>query len=69
MCYRYTVLHGLKLFATAVRKWAKPLTDFPTSRFQTVGWNSQCRSQLRRPSLNQGRDLSTCHVYLRGGDL
>ena len=46
MCYRYAVLHGLKLFATAVRKWARPLTDFPTSRFQTVGWNSQCRSVL-----------------------
>ena len=46
MCYRYAVLHGLKLFATAVRKWARPLTEFPTSRFQTVGWNSQCRSVL-----------------------
>ena len=47
MCYRYAVLHGLKTFATAVRKWARPLTEFPTSRFQTVGWNSQCRSVLR----------------------
>ena len=46
MCYRYAVLHGLKLFATAVRKWARPLTDFPTSRFNTVGWESQCRSVL-----------------------
>ena len=25
-------------------------------------------SQLRRPSLNQARGLSPCHVYLRGGD-
>ena len=47
MCYRYAVLHGLKTFATAVRKWARPLTEFPTSRFQTVGWSSQCRSVLR----------------------
>ena len=47
MCYRYAVLHGSKTFATAVRKWARPLTEFPTSRFQTVGWNSQCRSVLR----------------------
>ena len=47
MCYRYAVLHGLKTFATAVRKWARPLTEFSTSRFQTVGWNSQCRSVLR----------------------
>ena len=46
MCYRYAVLHGLKLFATAVRKWARPLTDFPTSRFNTVGWEAQCRSVL-----------------------
>ena len=47
MCYRYAVLHGLKTFATAVHKWARPLTEFPTSRFQTLGWNSQCRSVLR----------------------
>ena len=47
MCYRYAVLHGLKTFATAVRKWARPLTAFPTSRFQTSGWNLQCRSVLR----------------------
>ena len=47
MCYRYAVLHGLKTFATAVRKWARPLTEFPTSLFQTLGWNSQCRSVLR----------------------
>ena len=46
MCYRYAVLHELKLFATAVRKWARPLTDFPTSRFNTVGWEAQCRSVL-----------------------
>ena len=36
------MLHGLKAFATAARKWARPLTEFPTSRFQTVGWISQC---------------------------
>ena len=47
MCYRYAVLHGLKTFATAIRKWARPLTAFPTSRFQTSGWNLQCRSVLR----------------------
>ena len=39
MCYRYAVLHGLQTFATAVRKWARPWTEFPTSRFQTSGWN------------------------------
>ena len=47
MCYRYAVLHGLKTFANAIRKWAKPLTAFPTSRFQTPDWQVQCRSVLR----------------------
>ena len=47
MCHRYAVLHGLKTFATAVRKWARPLTTFPMSRFQTSDWNLQCRSVLR----------------------
>ena len=83
MCYRYAVLHGLKTFGTTVRKWARPLTAFPTSRFQTSDWQLQCRAVLRdiyshlcltdmaairRPSLNQAQGLSTCHVYLRGGD-
>ena len=47
ICYRYAVLHGLKTFANAIRKWAKPLTAFPTSRFQTPDWQVQCRSVLR----------------------
>ena len=47
MCYRYAVLHGLKTFASAIRKWARPLTAFPTSRFQTPDWQLQCRSVLR----------------------
>ena len=47
VAHRYAVLHGLKTFATAVRKWARPLTAFPTSQFQTSGWNLQCRSVLR----------------------
>ena len=47
MCYRYAVLHGLKKFAAAVRKWARPLTTFPTSRFQTSDWNLQCGLVLR----------------------
>ena len=29
MCYRYAVLHRLRTFANAIRKWAKPLTAFP----------------------------------------
>ena len=45
MCYRYVVLHGLKSFV--IRKWAKPLTAFPTHRFQTLDWQVQCRSVLR----------------------
>ena len=47
MCYRYAVLHGLKTFAAAIRKWARPLTAFPTSRFQIPDWQLQCRSVLR----------------------
>ena len=47
MCYRYAVLHGLKTFATTVRKWTRPLTAFPTSRFQTPDWQLRCRSVLR----------------------
>ena len=47
MCYRYAVLHGLKTFDTAARKWARPLTTFPTSRFQTPDWQLQCRSVQR----------------------
>ena len=47
MCYRYAVLQGLKTFANGIRKWAKPLTAFPTPRFQTPDWQVQCRSVLR----------------------
>ena len=47
MFFRYAVFNGLKTFATAVRKWARPLTTFPTSRFQTHDWQLQCRSVLR----------------------
>ena len=44
--YRYAVIHGLRLFATSIRKWAKHLTDFPTSRFQTPDWQVVCRALL-----------------------
>ena len=46
MCYRYAMIQGLKSFATSIRKWAKHLTDFPTARFLTPDWLSQCRSVL-----------------------
>ena len=81
MCYRYAVLHGLRTFANAIRKWAKRLTAFPTLRFRTPDWQVQCRSVLRdicshlcladmavkMVLLESGRGLSPCHVYLRGG--
>ena len=35
MCFRYAIIHDLKLFATRIRKWSRHLTDFPTNRFQT----------------------------------
>ena len=42
MCFRYAVIHGLRLFATSIRKWNRHLTDFPTSRFQTPDWQVDC---------------------------
>ena len=48
MCFRYAVLHGLRLFATSVRKWTRPLTDIPTSRFQTLAeiYSHLCLSDM-----------------------
>ena len=46
MCFRYAVLHGLRLFATSIRKWTKHLTDFPTDRFRTPDWQLECRTVL-----------------------
>ena len=46
MCFRYAVLHGLRLFATSVRKWTRHLTEFPTGRFQTPGWQTACHAVL-----------------------
>ena len=40
------MIQGLKSFATSIRKWAKHLTDFPTARFLTPDWLSQCCSVL-----------------------
>ena len=46
MCFRYAVLHGLRLFGTSVRKWTRHLTEFPTGRFQTPGWQTACHAVL-----------------------
>ena len=46
MCYRYAIIHDLKLFAS-IRKWSRHLTDFPTNRFQTPDWQVLCRTVLR----------------------
>ena len=46
MCFRYAVIHGLRLFATSIRKWTRHLTYFPTSRFQTPDWQVDCRAML-----------------------
>ena len=46
MCYRYAAIHGLRLFSTSIRKWARHLTEFPTSRFQTPDWQVVCRTVL-----------------------
>ena len=46
ICFRYAVIHGLRLFATSIRKWTRHLTDFPTSRFQTPDWQVDCCTVL-----------------------
>ena len=35
MCYRYAVINNQKTFATGIRKWSRPLRDFPTPKFST----------------------------------
>ena len=35
MCYRYAVVNNQKTFATGIRKWSRPLRDFPTPKFST----------------------------------
>ena len=47
MCYRYAIIHDLKLFTTSIRKWSRHLTDFPTNRFQTPDWQVLCHTVLR----------------------
>ena len=46
MCFRYAVIHELRLFATSIRKWTRHLTEFLTSRFQTPDWQVDCRAVL-----------------------
>ena len=36
MCYRYAVINNQKTFATGIRKWSRPLRDFPTPKFSTT---------------------------------
>ena len=35
MCYRYEVVNNQKTFATGIRKWSRPLRDFPRPKFST----------------------------------
>ena len=46
MCYRYVVAVGQKTFATAIRKWSKHLTEFPTPKFMTFDWIQQGQTVL-----------------------
>ena len=32
MCYRYAIINNEKTFATGIRKWSRPLKDFPTPK-------------------------------------
>ena len=83
MCYRYAMIQGLKSFATSIRKWSKHLTDFPTARFQTPDWQSQCRyvfidiyghlcltdvAAKTQHWLTRDQGHSLCGVQRRGGD-
>ena len=82
MCFRYAVLHGIRLFATSVRKWNRHLTDFPTSRFQTPDWQVECRAVLaeiyshlclsdmavRTALIDTGHGLFVYNAQRRGGD-
>ena len=41
MCYRYAIANDQKTFATGIRKWSRPLNDFPTPKFQTMDSTQQ----------------------------
>ena len=81
MCYRYAIINNQKTFATGIRKWSRPLKDFPTPKFSTTTEIDQWRIILeeiyghlcltmvkwRRLSVDRDLDLSPCNVCLRGG--
>ena len=35
LCYRYAIINNQKTFATGIRKWSRPLVDFPSPKFKT----------------------------------
>ena len=35
LCYRYAIINNQKTFATGIRKWSRPLIDFPRPKFTT----------------------------------
>ena len=35
LCYRYAIINNQKTFATGIRKWSRPLMDFPRPKFTT----------------------------------
>ena len=36
LCYRYAMINNQKIFATGIRKWSRPLRDFPTPKFSST---------------------------------
>ena len=36
LCYRYAIINNQKIFATGIRKWSRPLRDFPTPKFSST---------------------------------
>ena len=41
MCYRYAIANNHKTFATVIRKWSRPLNDFPAPKFQNTDSTQQ----------------------------
>ena len=41
LCYRYAIANNQRTFATGIRKWSRPLVDFPTPKFTTTNETQQ----------------------------
>ena len=46
MCYRYAIINNEKTFAMGIRKWSRPLKNFPTPKFSNTTEIAQCKVVL-----------------------